>query len=75
MSNVNGTNLVPVDASKAEVGQITVGTASVRLSTETSNTGPLAHGIWFTTADSTFYINAGGATTAVAVDTGVIVMC
>ena len=72
MSNVNGTNLVPVDASKVEMGQITVGETSVRLSTETSNTGPLAHGIWFTTAANTLYINAGGATTAVATDTGVM---
>ena len=72
MSNVNGTNLVPADASKVEMGQITVGETSVRLSTETSNTGPLSHGVWFTTAVSTFYINAGGATTAVTVENGVM---
>lgn len=72
MSNVNGTNLVPVDVSKVEMGQITVGTGSVSLSTETSNTGPLSHGIWFTTAASTFYINAGGTGTAVTTDNGVM---
>ena len=72
MSNVNGTNLVPVDVSKVEMGQITVSQVSKPLSDETSNTGPLSHGIWFTTAASTFYINAGGSGTAVSTSNGVM---
>ena len=72
MSNVHGTNLIPVGADKIETGQITVGTANVRLSTVTSNTGPLSHGIWFQTSASTVYVNAGGTGTAVATTTGVM---
>ena len=72
MSNVAGTNLTTVDADEIETGQITVGTANVRLSTVTSNTGPLSHGIWFQTAVSTIYVNAGGTGTEVETTTGVI---
>ena len=72
MTNVEGTNLTTVDADEIETGQITVGTANVRLSTVTSNTGPLSHGIWFQTAASTIYVNAGGTGTEVTTGNGVM---
>ena len=72
MTNVHKTNLTTVDPSDIETGQITVGESNLSLSTVTSNTGPLSHGIWFQTSASTVYVNAGGTGTAVATTTGVM---
>ena len=72
MTNAFRTNLTTASASDVETGQITVGTANVRLSTVTSSTGPLSHGVWFQTAVSTIYVNAGGTGTEVTTGNGVL---
>ena len=73
MTNVHGTNLTTVAPDAVFTGQITVGETSVSLSTVAGlRTGPLSHGIWFQTAGSTIYVNAGGAGNAVATTTGVL---
>ena len=70
MTNVDGTNLIPVEASEVTFGQKEVDGASIQLTTET---GPLSHGIFLQTAASSFYVNAGGTTTAVTTANGVLV--